>query len=164
MEMPRTALFEQIEPDTCTRHYQFDFYIRKNILPLSHYDLLLKDNHAILTGGNLIMAKEPHFKMKSRFSKKTFYIETKYVPQSFSNAVKWCEPDELLKYQEVDNYIPVYIILGEGIQPDSPDRLYLFSMKNVWCNKVSYSNLDRFSIPVSGFVDEARLWSLRLHS
>ncbi len=164
MEMPQTLIFEQSEPDTCTRHYQFDFFVRKYILPLSAYDLLLKDNHAVLTGGNLIMAKEPHFKMKSRFSKKVFYVETKYVPQSFSNTVKWCEPDELIKYQEVDTYIPVYIILGEGIRPDSPDRLYLFSMKNVWCNKVAYSSLERFSIPVTRLVDENQLMSLRLHS
>lgn len=156
--------FGPAKPDICTRHYQFDFFVRKNILPLARYEMLLKNN-SVAPGNNTPgILKEPYFKLKSRDSNLIFYVETKYLPQSSENMVQWCEPSELIKYEETDACMPVYIVIGEGKDPANPCRLFLFSIRNVWCNKISYSQLGKYQISPSQDVDEIYLATLRSRS
>lgn len=46
----------------------------------------------------------------------------------------------------MDDYLPVYILIGQGPRPEAPEDLYLFPVKNVRYNRMTRSSLEKYRI------------------
>ena len=119
IEKTRTLTVEPIKPDTCTSHYQFEIFARQTLFPQTRYEILLKKPDSPI--------KEPHLKLKSRFSELMFYVEAKYTLHRSDPMIEWCEPSEFKRFQELDNQMPVYILIGEGPHPAESRMVYFCS-------------------------------------
>ena len=153
---------EPIKPDTCTRQYKFDIFTRQHLFPCTRYDLLLKRNENSSGNDYLAALKKPRFKFKSRYCEFMFYVDVKYLLHKADPMIEWCEPSELKRYQELDEQIPVYIMIGEGSYPAEPQGVFIFPIKNVRYNRILRSRLEKYRIPAVLSVEEEDLVSMRL--
>ena len=163
IENARPVIGEPVKPDKCIRHYQFEIYVRQILFPQARYDLVIKKPGETAGEDDSSRALiEPRFKLKSRFSELMFYVEAKYLPEASDPMVEWCEPSEFKRYRELDDELPVYILIGEGPRPAEPDGVYLFPVKNVRYNRVLRSHLEKYSIPTCLEIFGKDLISMRL--
>jgi len=162
MEAVRPIFVEAIRPDTCTKNYQFDIFIRQNLFPVTRYELMLKRTTDAAGNDYIETLKEPHFKLKSRFSDLVIYADGKYNKRQNDPMIEWCEPAEFKRYQELDCQIPVYVLIGEGPDPSEPEHVYLFPVRNVRYNRILRSRLANYEIPTYMEIYGKDLMSLRL--
>lgn len=159
----QTATKETTGYDTCARHYQFEIFVRQNLLTPANFDLLLKKNNGSPGDNDYTEAfHEPHFKLKSRFSTNVFYADARHVRRISMPSIEWCEPFKFKRYQELDEIAPVYILIGEGPHPASPERLFFFPVRNLRNNRMMCSHLERYSISPLAELSEASLLLSRL--
>ena len=155
---------ETSDCDKCSRHYQFEIFVRQKMLTAANFDLLLKKNHG--PGGDNDYDepfREPHFKLKSRFSENVFYADARYINRISKPSVEWCQPLEFKRYQELDETMHVYILIGEGARPASPERVFFFPVKNMGSNRILYSRIEKYSISPLSDLNEAALLLARLN-
>jgi hypothetical protein len=146
------------QPDACVKSAAFERFIRKRLFPVNKYDLLLENQDTPSnTSDDAGAAKEPYFKFKSRESGREFCIDARYLTGVYNASVEWCQPFELKRYREIDNNVPVYILIGAGQHPAAPQQVFLFPVKSIRFNKVLHSYIEKYKISTTRSVDEKDL-------
>lgn len=80
-------------------------------------------------------------------SEHTFAVECKWRHEFNGNGyVKWCDDSQLERYQEYasSNSWPVFIILGVGGEPSSPDQVYCVPLRAMKFSDAKKSYLEGF--------------------
>jgi hypothetical protein len=146
------------QPDACVKSTAFGQFIRRRLFPVNKYDLLVNAPEALAKANDSAKAaRESGFKFKSRDSGREFFVDAKYLIGDSSASVEWCQPFEFKKYLEMDNKMPVYILIGDGPQPASPQRVFMFPLKSIRFNRVLHSYIQKYKISTTRSVDEKEL-------
>ncbi len=142
---------------TRVRGNEFEYFIREKLFPEKKYDLLQKAYDYLTKNDFVEDTESPDFQFKSRRRGRAFFVEAKFRYGFYGGAVEWCQPRELKHYHEIDSRVPVYIVLGIGLQPLAPQKLYLFRVKDIRTIQLQRSFLERYKISPKHSVKEKLL-------
>ena len=155
---PNGLQTKQIEiPESFRKGAEFESYVRDYIFPKGMYSLLDRTPSYLDNLGDFIeRTKKPDFIFKAP-SGKIFYVETKYRANYFNGAIKWCKLIQLFRYKDIDHNIPVYIVIGTGVNPNDPTQLFLIPIKNIEYVNLYPKFLQRYEISIKKCIYENRL-------
>lgn len=143
----KAAWDEISKPTSFVKGDEFEDFIRKNLFPVDHYDLVHKTHDFASNRSDYVeTSKEPDFKFRSRKSGKEFFIEAKYRSGFYKGAVEWCKPYQLKRYKAIDKETPVYVAIGVGNNPSSPEQVFLIPMRNIKYARLFESFLRQFQV------------------
>ena len=138
----------------------FEDYVRKYLFVKQYYDLLemthdYHTNHKDYVESSL----KPDFMFRDKYTEREFYIEVKYRANLYNGKLVWCNDEQLNRYQYINKYVPVYLILGDGGKPHWPD-----SLSQIPLSKAKYTGLfpwfaDKFAIEPERPVTSYALWN-----
>jgi hypothetical protein len=150
-------------PESFKKGEAFQDYIRKHLFTKDKFDMLHK-THSYATNKNDYIiedSEEPDFKFRVIRTGKAFWVEAKYRSTYYEDMVDCCKPPQLRRYKEIDEELPVYITLGLGGEPDSPDQVFLIPVKdiNIKWPKLFRSFLEKnhYEVPKDKPIDYERL-------
>jgi hypothetical protein len=146
------------QPDICIKSAVFEGFIRKRLFPFNKYELM-SDGHDLANELNEYpeIVSKSYYQFKSRESGREFYIVARYLAGISRASIEWCRDTEFTEYQEMDNNLPVYIMIGFGPHPAAPQQAILFPLKKIRFNKVLHYNLDKYKISTTRSVEEKDL-------
>lgn len=143
----KAAWDEISKPTSFVKGDEFEDFIRKKLFPVDHYDLVHKTHDFASNRSDYVeTSKEPDFKFRSRKSGKEFFIEAKYRSGFYKGAVEWCKPYQLKRYKAIDKETPVYVAIGVGNNPSSPEQVFLIPMRNIKYARLFESFLRQFQV------------------
>jgi hypothetical protein len=62
-----------------------------------------------------------------------------------------------LRYRDVDQHIPVYIVIGVGEHPNNPNQIFFVPLREIPYVRLFPSFLQRYNIPVKEEIIEEKL-------
>jgi hypothetical protein len=155
--MPRTPP-PIVAPEKCVCSDEFEDFIRKRLFPMNKYDLMVKPGDGTAEGHGIVeQTKEPRFRFKSRENGLEFFVDARYTYTFAKSMIEWCRQNDLIWYQEIDNKVPVYIMVGHGPQPAAPRQVYFFPVRNVRFNKLLRINIEKFKVSITRAINEEDL-------
>ena len=144
----KAAINEVNKPETYVKGDEFEDFVRKHIFPASSYEMLSRTHDYNFNKDDFIQSsKEPDFKFKARIKDKTFFVEAKYRSKYFNGAIEWCKNYQLTRYKAINKKTPVFIIIGVGNSPSSPEQVFLIPIKCIKYTKLFHSFLKEYEIP-----------------
>lgn len=111
------------------------------------YDLIeWRSDKFIPEWGAPVSAQWPDLVMEHKASGGRFAIECKFRSEPYDGKVKWARPEQMARYlgYEAREGIPVYLALGLGGSPASPDELYMARLVKVKDSTLTMKDLDQF--------------------
>lgn len=95
-------------------------------------------------------SQDPDLEMKLSFKGKEYIIavECKWRRTADSNStIKWSYPDQLERYRKFqkDKKMPVFVAIGVGGQPSSPDQLYIIPLDKMSGLSIKLDNYSSYS-------------------
>jgi len=148
-------------PESFKKGEAFQDYIRKHLFTKDKFDMLHKTPSYATNKNDYIIedSEKPDFKFRAIKTGKEFFVEAKYRSRYYEDKVEWCKPFQLKRYKEIDKKLPVYIALGLGGDPDSPDQVFFIPVNDI---KYSYSKLflsflKNYKVPNDKPIDYRRL-------
>ena len=123
---------------------------------------MLHRTHSYATNKNDYIiedSEEPDFKFRVIRTGKAFWVEAKYRSRYYEDKVDCYKPLQLKRYKEIDKKFPVYITLGLGGEPDSPDQVFLIPIRDIEYSysKLFLSFLKNYKVPNDKPIDYKRL-------
>ena len=144
-------------PETFRKGELFESYVRNYLFPKGKYHLIDKTHSYLENKGDFIeKTNEPDFTFKTP-SGKVFYVETKYRSRYFDGAIRWCKFYQLLRYRDIDQHTPIYIVIGTGPQPNDPTQLFFIPLKDIKYVKLFPSFLRQYTVPIKKCICEDKL-------
>jgi hypothetical protein len=148
-------------PEGFKKGEAFQDYIRKHLFTKDKFDMLHK-THSYATNKNDYIiedSEEPDFKFRVIRTGKAFWVEAKYRSRYYEDKVDCYKPLQLKRYKEIDKKFPVYITLGLGGEPDSPDQVFLIPIRDIEYSysKLFLSFLKNYKVPNDKPIDYKRL-------
>jgi len=147
-------------PEGFIKGEAFEKYIRNHLFIKDKFKILHR-SHDYATNKNDYIddSKLPDFKFREKRTGKEFWVEAKYRSTYYEDKVEWCKPFQLKRYKEIDEELPVYITLGLGGEPDSPDQVFLIPLKDIPSSytKLFRSFLRPYAVPKDKPIDYKRL-------
>ena len=139
---------------------EFERFIRKNLFPHVCYDLLHK-NYDYLTSQDFYIesSKEPDFRFRSHKSGAEFFVEAKYRSHFFKGRLEWCKTYQLRRYQVINKDTPIFVVIGVGGHPMTPEQVFLVPMKDIKYTVLFKSFLRKYEIPTDQRVSENELFN-----
>ncbi len=145
-------------PEGFKKGEAFEDYVRKHLFTKDKFITLQRTHdYAINKNDYIENSKEPDFKFRAIRTGKEFFVEAKYRSTYYEDKVDWCKPFQLKRYKEIDKKLPVYITLGLGGEPDSPDQVFLIPVKDIEYSKLFRSFLKNYKVPNDEPIDHERL-------
>lgn len=153
---------DEIEkPEGFVKGDEFESFVRTHLFPKEKYIILQKTHDYADNKDDFIeSSKEPDFKFRASKSGRDFYVEAKYRSDFYRDAVEWCKPYQLRRYQDINKKTPVCIVIGVGGNAGSPEQVFLIPIKDAIYTKLFCSFLRKFEIQLPDCVDERTLLSL----
>jgi hypothetical protein len=158
----KAAWNEANKPETFVKGDEFEAFIRKYLFPHDDYDLLAKTHDYISNKNDFVQSStEPDFKFRSRRNNNVFFVEAKYRSAYFDGAIEWCKSYQLTRYEAINRATPVYVVIGVGNLPSSPDHVFLVPVKRIGrYMRLFRSFLKEFEIPPNRGVSAEKLIGL----
>lgn len=154
----KAVIDEITKPETFVKGDEFESYVRNYLFPKNKYDLLQKTHDYSSNRNDFIdNTKEPDFKFRSIRIGKEFFVEAKFRSDFYRGAIEWCKPYQFKRYRDIDKKIPVYIVIGIGNSPQTPEHIFFAPLKNLKYSKLFPSTIKEFEIPVGQYIEENRL-------
>jgi hypothetical protein len=139
----------------------FEGYIREYLFTKDRFDILHRTPSYATNkiDCNIEDTEKPDFKFRAIGTGEVFWVEAKYRSRYREDKVKCYKPDQLKRYKEFDKKFPVYITLGLGGAPYSPDQVYFIPVKDIQYSypKLFRSFLERYEVPNDKPIDYERL-------
>lgn len=149
---------EVVTPETFVKGEEFEAYTRNHLFPKDRYVQLQRTHDYKSNKDDYIEnTKEPDFKFRSIKSEKEFYVEVKYRSNFRDGKVEWCKPYQLKRYREINAKTPVYIVIGVGQQPDSPQQVFLIPVNRIKYCTLFRSFLRTYEVKSDRHIDESLL-------
>jgi len=81
-------------------------------------------------------------------SREKFGVEMKFRSNFGSEIIKWSYPDQMARYKqfEKEEEIPVYIIIGLGGLPESPNEIFLVPLRKIESPELSLQFLSKYRL------------------
>ena len=149
---------EMKKPSSYVKGDEFELFIRTNLFPRSKYGLLYK-NYDYLTSQvfSIETSREPDFKFKSVKTELEFFIEAKYRSRFYSGKLEWCKTYQLRRYQVLNKATPLFIVIGAGGAPSTPEYVFLVPMRVIKYTVLFQSFLRKFEVSTSNHISEEDL-------
>ncbi len=161
----RAAWDEANKPETFVKGDEFEGFIRKHLFPHDDYDLLERTHDYTFNKKDFVeSSKEPDFKFRSRKNGKVFFVEAKYRSVFSKGAIEWCKPYQLTRYEAINRETPVYIVIGVGNLPSSPEHVFLVPVKHIKYVRLFRSFLREYEVSRGRCVSADRLLGLLLNN
>ena len=157
----KAAWNEASKPETFVKGDEFEDFIRKHIFTHDDYELLAKTHDYTSNKNDFVQSStEPDFKFRSRRNGKVFFVEAKYRSAYSDGKIKWCKPYQLTRYEAINRAIPVYVVIGVGNLPSSPEHVFLVPVKRIKYIQLFRSFLREYEIPRNQGVSAEKLIGL----
>jgi hypothetical protein len=144
----KAAWSEMNKPDTHVKGDEFEHYVRKYLFTKEGYELVHKTHDYTSNKSDFVKSsKEPDFKFRSRRSGQEFLVEVKYRSALYQGAVEWCKTYQLKRYKAIDKALPVFVAIGVGGLPESPEHVYIVPMKHIRYTRLFPSFLRDYEVP-----------------
>ena len=104
-----------------------------------------------LNGRKVESAKNPDFQFQHRPTGHKFWVECKYRKSLFKKKLHWCEPwqfDRYKKFQEDIRPQKVFVVMGKGGNPNTPDEMYCMPLDEIKYPALYPSVLEPYKRPV----------------
>ena len=153
------AVWEEIStPESFVKGQEFEDYVRKYLFPKGKYSLLHRTHDYKSNKNDYIdETKEPDFLFRVISSGKEFHVEAKYRSRYYDGAVEWCKPYQLRRYKEIHAKTPLYVVIGIGGQPCSPDQIFFIPVENIKYPKLFHTYLKTYEVRLDRPIDEPLL-------
>lgn len=143
-------------PETYITGERFEHYVREKLFTRNGYTLVTKAHGYAANKDDFIEdTLGPDLKFRSVKTGKEFFVESKYRSYFYRNAVEWCQPHQIKRFKRIARTTPVYVVIGVGNSPDSPEQVFLLPLDEVRYTKLFKSSLKKYEIPVASPVDDA---------
>ncbi len=149
------------KPASYVKGEAFQDFIRKQIFPLAEYAVLEKTPSFEANWGDFIESTtNPDFKFRSRRTGGIFFVEAKYRSVCPDRGIRWCKPYQWARYVATNKETPVFIVLGLGTYPSSPERVFLLPVQRIKYLRLFPSFLKEYEIPRNQSVNTDKLIAL----
>lgn len=149
---------EATTPESFKIGEKFENYVREYLFVENYYDVLER-THDYKTNKDYVHSSlKPDFKFRDKWSKKEFYVEAKFRTGLYNNKIVWCNDNQLKRYLEYNKEKPVFLILGMGDKPDSPEFLSLIPLTQAKYTGLFPSHAEKFEINIDKPVSSKLLW------
>jgi hypothetical protein len=139
---------------------RFEDYVEEYLFISKYYDLLEKTHNYQTNSKHYVESSlNPDFMFRDRYTNREFYVEAKFRAHLYNNKLVWCNNEQMQRYQNINKFIPVFLILGDGGKPNWPDYLSLIPL-----SKAKYTGLfpwfvDQFEIEPERAITSKVLWN-----
>jgi hypothetical protein len=152
------------KPTSFLKGEEFENYVRENMFPKEHYDLLhITHDYEKNKNDYVESSLNPDLKLRDRKTGKEFYVECKFRNGylNHKDQVQWCNKKQLFRYKKIHKTeAPVFIALGFGDNGRKPTDICLFSItKGKWTGLYT-SFLDKHLFYLDKPVFSGYLWKL----
>lgn len=156
----KAAWKELKKPASYVKGDEFERYIRNTLFPHVCYDLLHK-NYDYLSCQNFKIesSREPDFKFRPQKGGTEFYVEAKYRSYFHKGRLEWCKTYQLRRYQVINKETPIFIVIGVGGHPLTPEQVFLVPMKDIKYTVLFQSFLRKYEIPTDQRISENDLFN-----
>ena len=154
----KAARAEWKKPETYVKGDEFEQYVRKHLFTKEGYDLVHQTHDYEANKNDFVeTSKEPDFKFRSRRSGREFLVEVKYRSAFYQGAVEWCKPYQLKRYKTIDKAMSVFVAIGLGGLPKSPEHVYIVPIKHIKYTRLFPSFLKDYEVPADQYVNADRI-------
>ncbi len=161
----KAAWNEVSKPETFVKGDEFEDFIRKQIFPHNDYDLLAKTHDYASNKNDFVQSStDPDFKFRSRRSGNVFFVEAKYRSAYFDGTIEWCKPYQQTRYEAINRVTPVYVVIGVGNLPSSPEHVFLVPVKRIRYLRLFRSFLREYEVPHNRAVSAEKLNGLLMNN
>jgi len=161
----KAALNEASKPETFVKGDEFEDFVRKHIFPHNDYELLARTHDYTFNKNDFVQSsKDPDFKFMSRRTGNAFFVEAKYRSAYFNGAIEWCKTYQLTRYEAINKTTPVYVVIGVGNLPSSPEQVFLVPVKRIRYMRLFRSFLKEYEIPRNRCVSAEKLFGLLVNN
>ena len=103
-----------------------------------------KYHEGVYAASNRLPDLQYHFKTSHHDLK--FAVECKWRAEFFKGRIEWAKSYQIENYRkfEMENGIPVFVIIGVGGQPDNPDAVYIIPLKDIRSNVITSDQLVKY--------------------
>jgi len=155
----KAIINEVKKPKSFVMGEEFEQFLQDEIFPDDQYYMEHRSHDYNANKGDYVFETlDPDFVFVSVKGEKMFFVEAKFRSKFYKGAVEWCKPHQLKRYKEANQDLPVFIALGVGGIPTSPDHLYIFPVKHIKYNKLFQSVLKEYELDPSRSVGVKTLW------
>lgn len=129
----------------------FEYFVETEIFPDTHYAMVEKTHDFLQNNYRYVESSlNPDFRFRSRKTNFDFYIEAKFRSSLDSNGMlDWCKNiAQFNRYKYVNQYTPVFIMIGLGGSPHNPDHLYLLPLDKIKYISLYPSQFQKFSYEI----------------
>ena len=154
----KAAWEEMNKPDTYVAGDEFQQYVREYLFPKERYDLVHRTHDYEANKNDFVeTSKGPDFKFRSKRSGREFLVEAKYRSRLYQGAVEWCKPYQLERYKTNARAMPVFVAIGLGGFPESPQHIFIVPVKHIEYTRLFPSFLKNYEIPADQCVNADRI-------
>jgi len=154
----KAAWSEVNKPDTYVKGDEFEHYVRKYLFTKEGYELVHQTHDYTANKNDFVEnSKEPDFKFRSRRSGQEFLVEVKYRSAFYQGAAEWCKPYQLKRYKAIDKAMSVFVAIGLGGLPESPEHVYIVPVKHIRYTRLFPSFLKDYEVPTDKCVNADRI-------
>ncbi len=137
----------------------FEAYVRRHLFIASYYDLVEKTHDYNTNKKDFVESSlQPDFTFRDRWAKKTFYLEVKFRTGLNQGKICWCSERQLQRYREYNKKQSVFILIGQGSEPSSPEYVALLPLSKAKYAGLFPSVVESFNIEVNKPVSSKILW------
>ena len=145
-------------PETYITGERFENYIRERLFTRNGYTLVTKTHGYAENKDDFIEdTLGPDLKFRSVKTGKEFFVEAKYRSYFYRNAVEWCKPHQIKRFKRIAQNTPIYVVIGVGNSPDSPEQVFLLPLDDIRYTKLFKSFLRKYEISAASPVDDTLL-------
>ena len=149
---------EATTPESFKIGEQFENYVRENLFIDNYYDIVERTHNYKTNLDYVESSLKPDFTFRDRWTKKEFYVEVKFRTGYLNGKIVWCNENQLTRYQRYHKERPVFLMLGMGHNPKSPEYLSLIPLSQARYIGLFPSHADKFEIRVGKPVSSKILW------
>ena len=161
----KAVTVEITTPESFIKGEDFEKYVRDFLFPINDYTLIHKTHNYNSNQEDYIESSlKPDYQFRDKKNGLEFYVEAKWRNGfcNSENKISWCNPSQLKRYKEIDkNEAKVFIVLGIGGKPNSPNKIAIFPVSSCNYSQLYYSFIDKNKFYIDKPVFSSYLWNLK---
>jgi len=156
----KAMIDEANTPESFKIGQKFEEYVREFLFIDKYYDLLERTHDYNTNSKDYVQSSlKPDFTFRDHWTNNDFYVEAKFRTGLNKGKITWCNENQLRRYQQCDKFLPVFLILGMGDNPQYPDFLALIPLTSAKYTGLFPSYAEQFEIDVDKPISSKILWN-----
>ncbi len=159
----KAALNEGIKPESFAKGEEFEDYVRQYVFPSERYELIHRTNSYQANKNDYIESTLlPDFRFRCKETGREFFVEAKFRGNAYNDKVEWTYYNQLQRYHQINNQLPVFLCLGLYGKPKDPEFLFIIPISKIRYTGLFFSFLERYEFYKKKPVFPQYLWNLYL--